>query len=376
MSVDTQSNQQSSPSMGEMISGSLIGMAVGDALGLPREGLKPLRARRIFGDELRHRLFLGRGMISDDTEHACMTGQAILASKGDVGRFRKSLAWKLRWWLMGVPAGIGLGTLRSILKLWIGISPTKSGARSAGNGPAMRAPIIGVLGAGNPEWMEESVRASTLMTHRDIRADEGALVTGAAAEFSASNGGKISDWNKVLSHVRKYITQDELSARMDLVERHLIRGSDPEELSHEMGQANGVSGYINNTVPVAIYCWLRFPDDYASSVSQAIRLGGDSDTVGAITGALAGQTVGLAGIPAAWIEGMMEWPRTVSWILDLADRLALFHEDHHDSSISDDSIADDSIRPKRLFWPGQFARNLFFAAVVLTHGFRRLFPPY
>ena len=53
--------------------GTILGTAVGDAIGLPREGLSPARARRLFGDPpLRHRFLLGRGMISDDTEHTCM----------------------------------------------------------------------------------------------------------------------------------------------------------------------------------------------------------------------------------------------------------------------------------------------------------------
>src|SRR6185436_14806633 len=114
----------------------LLGCAVGDSIGLPREGLSPRRAQRLFGSgPLTHRLVFGRGMISDDTEHACMTMQALLASNGDVDRFRRSLAWRLRGWLVTLPAGIGWATLRSIVKLWLGFS---GGVSSAGNGPAMR----------------------------------------------------------------------------------------------------------------------------------------------------------------------------------------------------------------------------------------------
>jgi len=59
------------------LQGAILGTAVGDAIGLPREGLSPRRASRLFGDPpLGHRLLLGRGMVSDDTEHTCMTAQA------------------------------------------------------------------------------------------------------------------------------------------------------------------------------------------------------------------------------------------------------------------------------------------------------------
>ena len=98
------------------IEGCLLGMAVGDALGLPYEGLAPRRAARLFGEPDRHRFFFGRGMMSDDTEHACMTAQAFIATGGDPDRFARNLAWRLRGWIIGLPAGIGYGTLRAILR--------------------------------------------------------------------------------------------------------------------------------------------------------------------------------------------------------------------------------------------------------------------
>ena len=65
------------------LSGVIVGTAVGDAIGLPREALSRRRANRLFGaPPLRHRLMFGRGMISDDTEHTCMVGQALLRSGG------------------------------------------------------------------------------------------------------------------------------------------------------------------------------------------------------------------------------------------------------------------------------------------------------
>ena len=96
----------------DRLTGCLLGMAAGDALGLPREGLSARRAERMYGTEIRHRLVAGRGMVSDDTEHACMTGQALLASGGGPARFARSLGWRLSGWLLALPAGVGWGTLR------------------------------------------------------------------------------------------------------------------------------------------------------------------------------------------------------------------------------------------------------------------------
>ena len=60
----------------DRILGVLLGTAVGDAIGLPFEGLSPARvARRLSRGPLNHSLVFGRGMISDDTEHVCMVAR-------------------------------------------------------------------------------------------------------------------------------------------------------------------------------------------------------------------------------------------------------------------------------------------------------------
>ena len=88
----------------DRLAGLLIGTAVGDAIGLPRESMSARRALRLFGGSpLGHRFLLGHGMISDDTEHAFMTGQALLKSPDDSKRFASSLAWRLRWWFAALP---------------------------------------------------------------------------------------------------------------------------------------------------------------------------------------------------------------------------------------------------------------------------------
>ena len=126
------------------IEGCLIGTAVGDALGLAGEGLSRRRQARLFPDLSRPH-FLGRqGMVSDDTEHTCLVAQALIASAGELEALTRALAWRLRFWLLGGPAGIGWATLRATVKLWLGVPPDRSGVWSAGNGPAMRSALLGV----------------------------------------------------------------------------------------------------------------------------------------------------------------------------------------------------------------------------------------
>ena len=165
--------------------GCLLGTAVGDSLGLPYEGISPRRGSRLFPDVGRHHLLFGKGMVSDDTEHACLVAQSLVRSRGELKEFERQLARSLRWWLLGVPAGVGLATLKSILKLWIGFPPNRSGTFSAGNGPAMRSPIIGVAMGGSVEDLRRFVVASTQVTHSDPRAFYGALAVALAAYQSS-----------------------------------------------------------------------------------------------------------------------------------------------------------------------------------------------
>ena len=82
--------------------------------------------------------------------------------------------WSMRWWLLGLPPGIGLATLKSILKLWVGFGPSSSGVFSAGNGPAMRAAPIGAFFWDDPSKIDDYIRISTRMTHTDPKAEVGA----------------------------------------------------------------------------------------------------------------------------------------------------------------------------------------------------------
>ena len=164
--------------------GAILGTAVGDALGLPYEGLSPRRAQGLLGTPDRYRFFLGRGMVSDDTEHACMVMQALIAAGDDVHSFTHDLAWRLRFWLLGLPAGIGLATLKAAIRLWLGVPPERSGVCSAGNAPAMRSVVLGAA-IEDLELLRHLVTASTRLTHTDPKADYGAFAVALAARMAA-----------------------------------------------------------------------------------------------------------------------------------------------------------------------------------------------
>lgn len=352
----------------DRLSGVLLGAAVGDALGLPREGLTPARAKRMYGPgPLRHRFVFGRGMASDDAEHACLTAQALLAARGNESRFARSLAWRLRFWFAAMPAAVGWATLRAIIKLWIGFSPNTSGVYSAGNGPAMRAPVIGAFLANRPERIEAWTRISTRMTHTDPRAEDGALAIAIAAAYAVRKGPANVDANEVLNEIRLKLRTDELKQAVDRVSEHVVRRATTAEFAKSFGFEKGVSGYMLHTVPAVLFCWLSNPADFEQAVEEMILLGGDADSTGAIVGALAGATAGANAIPKEWIEGITDWPRSTTWMQRLGERL-------HAAFAAESNL--EKTAPLPLFWPAIPLRNLVFLAVVLVHGFRRMLPPY
>ena len=351
--------------LNDRLSGVLLGMAVGDALGLPAEGISVRRAARLFPGPPRHRFFLKWGMTSDDTEHACMTAQALLYAGGDVDSFRRSLAWRLRWWLVGLPAGVGFATSRSILKLWLGIPPTRSGVWSAGNGPAMRAPVIGAYFASDHDRLRRFIEASTVITHRDPRAIRGSRLIALAASIAVRSNGKGIDAERVIADAMDVAGDDvELLRLLAQLQEHLAQSRTPSEFARSLGLRDGVSGYIYHSVPVCLFCWLRSPTDFRTAVSSIIALGGDTDTTAAIVGALVGATAGASAIPADWIAGVMEYPRSVTCMSRLAICLGRSLAGFHD------------VKPLSLNWIAIIPRNIFFLVVVLVHGLRRLLPPY
>lgn len=346
--------------------GLLLGAAVGDALGLPLEGLAPQRAHRLFPGRPRHRLLFGRGMISDDTEHTLFVAQSLIAHPLSPERFQRRLAWCLRGWFFALPAGVGLATARACLRLWIGIRPAHSGVFSAGNGPAMRAAPIGSCLARRPDLMEAYLTASTRLTHTDPRALVGARAVAALAAWCrrtrAPQRPTVVEFYDCLRAAGPTDTawQDCVQAMREAQEHN----REVEAFAAALGQARGVSGYMYHTVPVAAYSWYRHWGDFEATLTAILRCGGDTDTVGAIAGALAGAVVGETGIPRDWVAGVADWPRSVALLRRVADRLAATAE------------SEQTEKPVPYCWPGLIPRNVLFWAVVLGHGFRRLAPPY
>ena len=347
----------------ESVVGSLLGTAVGDAIGLPYEGLGRHRARRLLGPPDRHRLLLGRGMVSDDTEHSCMVASALARSGRDPDLFASAMGWALRGWLLALPAGVGLATLRASLRLWAGWSPYRSGVRSAGNGPAMRSAVLGAA-VRDPDALRRLVEVSTVITHTDPKALHGALAVALAARF-ASGGGTV-EAAAYCAEVERWVGDGgaELVGLLRSAAASATAGQSTPDYAASLGLERGVTGYVYHTVPVAIQAWLLRQHDFRGAVEGIVSCGGDADTTAAIVGGVVGASVGRAGIPGPWLDGVAEWPRSTAWMARLGAAAAGAAE------------TGTPLPVPPYAWPAVLPRNLFFLAVVLGHGFRRALPPY
>ncbi len=334
---------------------SLLGTALGDSIGLPFEGLSKQRVASLLKDrELGHRFFFGRGMLSDDTEHSLMVLRALARDSQDVSVFQRSLARYFRWWLAAVPAGVGLATARSIIRLWCGVAPQKSGVWSAGNGPAMRSAVIGAFFADDRERRVAFTKASCVITHSDPRAEEGALLVAEAASL-AVRGVESSG---VLAELKQLVQSDEMKARYEGMEEMLSEQASVSEFAQRIGDGKRVTGFAPDTVAVAIYAWLRHRFDFRRVITEVIRCGGDTDTVAAVAGGIAGAELEVSQFPEQWLDGLSDFPYTQTYMEKMVEALS------------------EERRAPRLCWPIFPLRNVGFLLIVLSHGFRRLLPPY
>jgi ADP-ribosylglycohydrolase len=301
---------------------------------------------------LQQALVLGHGMVSDDTEHAVMTLLSLRDSDGDEQKFGKCLAQRLRWWLASVPAGIGMATARSIIKLWLGFRPASSGVFSAGNGPLMRAPIIGVWFADDLAKRESFIRISTAITHRDPRAVEAALIIAETAAIAATSS---ETPEKIIDQLERHVESTEMKERFAKLRTHLRDQSNVSDFADSFSRKKGfVSGFAPDTAAVALYAWLLHRGNFRATVESVILAGGDTDTVAFVAGSLAGAACGMDGLDSSWLNKLKDWPLNHTFLKNAAQ--------HPTANFPQ--------------WPLLLLRNFVFLIIVLTHGFRRLLPPY
>lgn len=299
----------SSPDRLARVRGALLGTFVGDALGMPYEGAPSAAIpERLSMQEAR----LGRGTYTDDTEMMIVVAEAL--AEGEI----EPADLAQRFLDRHDPArGYGAGTLRVFAHWRDGIPVEEAagklfgGQGSLGNGAAMRVAPVGARLADDPGRLRDAAKRSARVTHAHPLGID-AAVAQAAAVGAATRG------EEPLATATAAAETDEMRRRLADARRMLSASRPaPEEAAAALG--NSSAGH--ESVPTALYAACAEPD-FESSVTFAVRCGGDTDTIGAMAGAVAGAMHGAGSIPARWLEPLEDGPRGRSHVDVLATRLA------------------------------------------------------
>src|SRR5260370_707941 len=270
------SHMLSSDKTEDQVLGCLLGGALGDAWGRPWEGrVGPV-----------HFEMPSRSKVSDDTHLTLGTCESII-EHGCVDHQRLASHF-LEWFGQGRISGIGSSTLKAMRDLAAGVHWALAGSRgeySAGNGAAMRiAPLAFLLDPATPAD-RTVIRDVCRITHHNDEAYVGALAVVTAIRFILS--GVWSHENSLLVVVSESVPD---SAVRDRIKQFLPLTVSPSEVASQFG----ASGWVVDSVPLALYC-AQFITKKSLSVvlAQTIEVGGDTDTIASITGQIAGTAAGV-----------------------------------------------------------------------------------
>ncbi|HWM33392.1 MAG TPA: ADP-ribosylglycohydrolase family protein [Pseudolysinimonas sp.] len=331
----------------DRILGSFYGVALGDAMGMPGELWPRARVLAHFGRIDRflpgpdgHFVVDGyrAGQITDDTQQTIMLAGAIVDADGAVDAevvSRHLVAWADR---VGASEGnfLGPSSARAIQALRDGASPWETGKTGETNGAAMRIAPVGLISSPeNLPALVDRVEAASLMSHHTDVAISGASLIAAAvaASVEAEATGDVDDRVDAVLAVAleaavlgaqrgERVVAASIPARARMAQDLARSAGDDEQFLQQLYDVIGASVSTVDSVPAAVGLFVRAQGDPVRSALLAANLGGDTDTIGAISGGICGAFSGYAAIPAdlaATLDEVNDLP-----FRDLAPALAGF----------------------------------------------------
>ena len=290
-------------SVKENFRGSLAGLAIGDALGMPVEGMSFEEIRRRFGIVDRFMESedgLLAGEWTDDTEQALLLAESL----AETLYFQPDdFADRLR--RLDISHRYGPTSSKAMQNLRRGRSWRESGIESDTNGSAMRSPPIGLMYHFNYNLVEIYAVISSSITHRG----SGAIAASVAVAIGVAC--ILNEDEKMVEEVVKRSEKYDTLVAEKIEYAYQIRSSSLERAVKEIG--NSIMAV--DSVPLAFYCYFS-SRTFEQAVVKAASSGGDTDTIAAITGALKGTEVGIAGIPEKF-RSVKDYEK----IINVADRL-------------------------------------------------------
>ncbi|CAA9373963.1 MAG: ADP-ribosylglycohydrolase YegU [uncultured Propionibacteriaceae bacterium] len=306
----------------------LHGLAVGDALGMPTQLMARDQIAARFGvltgfraAQPDHPLAAGlpAGSVTDDTEQALLLARLLIDGSGhvDPATFAGELvAWEQQMRAKGSSDLLGPSTSRAVAAVLSGVPVQESGRFGVTNGAAMRVAPVGLLmpttdlGA----LLDRVVEASSV-THNTGVALAGAAAIAAAVSAGIEGASPAQAATVAVQAARLGAQRGHWVAGANVAARiswaiSLADPADREQSLDAIYRLVGTSLATQESVPAAFGICAVFPDDPWLAMTAAASLGGDTDTVAAMVGALSGACAGMAGLPD-------EAVRTVTEVNDL-----------------------------------------------------------
>jgi poly(ADP-ribose) glycohydrolase ARH3 len=287
--------------------GCLIGSAVGDALGSSFEGS--------WSSEAKIERFSGRW--TDDTHMMIGVAESLIANKGFDGSNMAQIFiknYEREPW-----RGYASGPPRVFRWIKSGVAWNEAakrlfgGAGSYGNGAAMRVAPVGVFYHDDLEQLRSVAYSQSRITHvHELGMDGAAIQAYAVALAVTADPSSELDSYAFLGRLKDFTHNEVYKRKLERVWR-LLGETNKGRIARELG--NGVEAY--NSVPTAVYCFLRNWGSFEDSVLYAVSLGGDTDTIGAMTGAISGAYHGDQAIPERWKNRLEKG----DYIEELAEKL-------------------------------------------------------
>ncbi len=290
----------------------ILGVAVGDALGMPAEGLRREDIKRLYGTIREYYPSpygdLRAGEWTDDTEQMLVLAESLLET---VYFSPENFAEKLKeWYLRTASSRIGPSSTKAISNLLSGMPWNRAGVNSDTCGAAMRVAPIGLVYHFSLNLVERYAEFSARVTHTGSGAIAGAVAVAVAVACNVLGFGETE-------------MLDEVSRR---VEEHDSLMADKIRYAHEISDQNldfaveklGNTISALDVVPMAFYSFFA-GKTFEESLVLAANAGGDADSIAAVCGAMKG----AAGhtIPDRWLKGLKD--REV--LIKTADRLYDLH---------------------------------------------------
>ena len=277
------------PSLQDRFLGCLLGLAVGDAIGAPFEGLPATAiwydfggARKLIANPPAELL-----TYTDDTQMMIAVAET-LTECGGIDEATLCARFVQNY---DPDRGYGRGARRILETMaaagdWRQLARTVFPGGSLGNGAAMRVAPVGLLFHRDVDALLEQARQSALPTHTHPIGIEGAqlLALAIAIVLRERQFDKEAFYEELLAHTmtEEFRRQLKLAAGITPTDTIAILGSSLE---------------AHRSVTTAIACFTMSPDSYTTTIASAIGLGDDTDTLAAMAGAIAGARLGIGALP-------------------------------------------------------------------------------